>query len=148
MSDDASLLAASCDRAGVPDCVRAVGVRVWPGACQLTLLVPTAVGARTIANLRDNPQIALTFSTVASHRTVQIKGRVLAVRDGDETDRQRALQYRVRFAEALAFVGSPPANTLRLRVWPCTAIDVDITEVFAQTPGPAAGARMPLAGQA
>lgn len=148
MLENASLLAASCDRSGVPDCVRAVGARVWPGACQLTLLVPTAVAARTLANLRDNPRIALTYSVVASHRTIQLKGRVLAIRDGDDADHQRALQYRVKFAEAVAFVGSPPANTLRMRVWPCTAIDIDIADVFAQTPGPSAGARMPLVGQA
>lgn len=121
-----------------------MGVRIWPGASQLTILLPAATAAVSLANLRENPRIAITLSHIPSHRTMQVKGTVLAIRDGDEGDRTFAVRYRELLADDLAFVGQPPANTLRLAIWPCHAVDVDITVVYAQTPGPVAGVKMPL----
>jgi hypothetical protein len=139
-----SILVGTCTRDLQPETMRGMGMRVWPGASQLTVLLPAATGARSIANLRDNPRIAITIAHIPSHKTIQIKGNVLAIRDGDEEDRKLATRYRERFSDDLAFVGQPPANTLRLGIWPCHAVDVDITVVYAQTPGPIAGAKMPL----
>jgi hypothetical protein len=140
-----SILVGTCSRELIPDCVRGMGIRVWPGASQLTVLLPAATSAASIANVRENARLAVTLSRIASHRTIQLKGSVLAIRDGDERDRALATRYRELFAEDLAFVGQPAANTLRLGIWPCHAVDLDIAIVFAQTPGPAAGERMPLA---
>lgn len=139
-----SLLVGTCSADGAPDCLRAMGMRVWPGACQLTVLLPAATAKASIANLRENPRLALTISHIPTHRTVQVKGQVLAIRDGAEDDHRLAQRYRVKLAEDLAFVGQPAANTLRLAIWPCHAVDLDISVVFAQTPGPVAGVRMPL----
>ena len=111
----------------------------------MTLLVPAATAVTSIANLRANPRLALTLSHIPTHRTVQVKGAVLAIRDGDDRDRALAEKYRALFAEDLAWVGQPAANTLRLGIWPCHAIDLEIAVVYMQTPGPAAGEKMPLA---
>jgi hypothetical protein len=140
-----SILVGTCSADLVPDCVRGMGVRIWPGASQLTVILPAATGVVSIANVRSNPRLAVTLSHIPTHRTVQVKGRVLAVRDGDEGDRALATRYRALLAEDLAWAGQPPANSLRLGIWPCHAIDVDIDVVFAQTPGPVAGERLPLA---
>jgi hypothetical protein len=140
-----SLLVGTANTALEPDCVRGIGLRVWPDRCHLTVLLPVATGATSIANLRENPRLAVTVSHVPSHRTFQVKGPVLAVRDGTDQDRTFAEQYRVRFADELAFLGQPAANTLRLSVWPCHAVDVAIGVVYVQTPGPSAGNRLPLA---
>lgn len=139
-----SLLIATAGADLVPEAVRGMGVRIWPGACRATVLVPAATAATTIANLRTNPRLAFTLSHVPTHRTVQIKGAVLAVRDGGPAERQLATQYRIKLAEELAFAGQAPANTLRLAIWPCWAVDVEIEVVYAQTPGPAAGVKLPL----
>jgi hypothetical protein len=140
-----SLLVGTCSAELVPDCVRAVGLRVSADACSLTVLVPAATGATSIANLRTNPKLAVTMSHIASHRTMQVKGTVVAIREGTEDDRALATTYRGRFAESLAFVGQHLAITQRLSIWPCHAIDVEIAIVFAQTPGPSAGVKMPVA---
>ena len=139
-----SILVGTCNRELVPDCVRGMGVRIWPGASQLTVLLPAATAKVSIANLRDNPRLAVTMSHIPSHRTMQVKGGVLAVRDGSEEDRLLATRYRELLADDLAFVGQPAANTLRLGIWPCHAVDLEIEVVFAQTPGPVAGVKMPL----
>lgn len=139
-----SILVGTCNRALVPDCVRGMGLRIWPGASQLTVLLPAATAAASLDNLRDNPRLAVTLSHIPSHRTMQVKGAVLAVRDGSEDDRQLAIRYREKLADDLAFVGQPAANTLRLGIWPCHAVDLEIEVVYAQTPGPVAGVKMPL----
>lgn len=134
----------TCSRALVPDCVRGMGVRIWPGASRLTVLLPAATAKASVENLRDNPRLAVTLSHIPSHRTMQVKGAVLAVRDGSEDDRQLAIRYREKLADDLAFVGQPAANTLRLGIWPCHAVDLEIEVVYAQTPGPIAGVKMPV----
>jgi len=141
-----SLLVGTCNKERLPDCVRAMGVRVWPDACRLTVILPAATGATSIANLRDNPKIALTLSHIPTHRTIQIKGKVLAIREGTEEDRELAIRYRELFIPEIAWAGMPATTTRRLGVWPCFAIDVEIDVVFSQTPGPVAGAKMPLEG--
>jgi hypothetical protein len=139
-----SILVGTCSRGLVPEAMRGTGVRIWPGASQLTILLPAATAVRSIENLRENPRIAITLSHIPSHRTIQIKGHVRAIRDGDERDRELGTRYREKLADDLAFVGQPAANTLRLGIWPCHAVDTDITVVYAQTPGPVAGVKMPL----
>jgi len=139
-----SLLVGTCSLERVPDCVRGMGVKVAPGACDLTVLLPAATSATSIANLRANPRLALTLSHIPSHRTVQVKGPVLAIREGTDADQALATRYRELFAADLAFVGQPPGNTRRLGIWPCFAVDIHIAVVYAQTPGPSAGVQMPL----
>ena len=139
-----SLLTGTCSPDLVPECVRGAGVRVWPGACRLTVLMPKATGEIAIANLRANGRLAVTMSQVETHRTVQVKGRTLAIRDGDEADRELSTRYGAAFRASLSWVGIPEGITRGLTLWPVWAIDLEIEHVFAQTPGPVAGVKMPL----
>src|SRR5687768_5786715 len=118
------MLVGTCGVDLAPDCVRAAGVRIWPDACRLTVLVPHATSATSIANVRANPRLALTLSQIPSHTTIQIKGKVLEVRAGDAADLDLAIRYRVELADALARIGQLPRNGLRLHVWPAWAIDL------------------------
>lgn len=140
-----SLLTATCSPDLVPECMRAAGLRVWPGACQLTVLLPKATGDISIANLRANGRLAVTMSQIQTHRTVQVKGTVLAIREGDDADRALFERYAPGLRASLAHVGVPERISRRLKLWPAWAVDLEIVHVFAQTPGPVAGARMPLA---
>jgi pyridoxamine 5'-phosphate oxidase-like protein len=137
-----SLLVGTCSAALDPDCVRAVGLRIWPDASHLTILVPEATGRTALANVRENPRLALTISQIPSHRTMQIKGVVLAVREGDATDHELAIRYRTAFAHELAHAGCSVTTTERLGIWPCWAIDLAIEAIYAQTPGPSAGKQL------
>lgn len=139
-----SLLTATCSPDLVPEPVRGTGLRVWPGACNLTVLLPKATAEIAIANLRVNGQLAVTVSQIETHRTVQIKGSVLATRDGDGEDHALALRYAARLRKSLGWAGIPEGVTRGLTLWPAWAVDLQIVHVFAQTPGPLAGARMPV----
>ena len=137
-----SVLVATRDAALRPDAVRAMGVRVWPGASQLTVYLAAATSAQAIANLRDNGRLALTVSEMTTHVTVQIKGTVREVREAREDEREIVERYRAMFSDELAVVGLPPRISTRLSCWPAFAADLEIAEAFTQTPGPGAGDRL------
>lgn len=137
-----SMLVATRDAERMPECTRAVGVRLHDDRARATLFLPRSVGARAAANLAIEPRLALTVSRPYDHRTYQIKGRTTAVRDATEEEREIVEGYRAALAVSLDVVGIPRRMTKRISMWPAYAIDLEITDVFDQTPGPGAGARL------
>lgn len=140
-----SVLVGTRDPRLVPEAMRAVGARVEAGGAELTVFLPAATAARTVANLEDNGRIAVCFSRPIDHRSLQVKGRVLSIRDGDAADRAVIDRYLEALAGTWQEIGVPPTVVRRVTRWPAHAIRLCIEEVFVQTPGPGAGA--PLAGE-
>jgi hypothetical protein len=105
----------------------------------VTILLPEALMEKSLANLRDNGQVAVTFSRTTTHQSIQVKGTCVAVRPGDLSDRESQERYRLAWSAELESVGMPRGHTQRVRYWPSVAVDVSIREVFVQTPGPEAG---------
>lgn len=126
--------------------MRAMGIRMAPDGKRLSIFLPVATAAQTIANLRVNPRIALTLSEISTHRTLQIKGVVLEMGDANDEDHTYVNSYREMFAADLAWAGQTRANTLALTNWPCHAVLVEIAVVYTQTPGPTAGLQLPVPG--
>lgn len=127
----------------VPDELRGVGARVEGGGEELTVFFPDATSGTARANLADNGRIAVCFSRPIDHRSYQVKGRVVALRPADDADRQVVDRYRRALVEEYARVGVPPSIAWRIAVWPAHAVRFRVEGVYAQTPGPGAGA--PLA---
>ena len=130
----------------VPDCVRLLGARVEPGRDEVTVFVPAATGAKSLANLKDNGRIAVCFSRPADHRSIQLKGRAMSLEDAPPADRQVVDRYRAALTDVLSVLGVPPRTLLRISHWPCTAARFRVESVFVQTPGPGAGDRLRPAG--
>jgi len=126
-----------------PEAVRALGARSERGEGEVTVFVPEATGERTLCNVRDNGRIAVCFSRIDDHRTIQLKGLVLSADAAGEADRALVERYRGALAASLAFVGMPPRLTYRLSHWPAWAIRFAVESVFVQTPGPGAGDALP-----
>lgn len=139
-----AILVGTRDARLFPECMRAIGARVEAGGAELTIFLPEAVAARTVANLRENGRLAVGFSRASDHRSFQVKGRVLALGPARETDRADIERYRCALAAELQAVGLPPRITLRMVHWPAHAVRLHVDSVFVQTPGPGAGA--PLGG--
>ena len=123
----------------VPEALRAVGARVSAERSEIFVYVPHATSARTLANLRDNGRIAVCFSRVEDHRTIQVKGRVLELEPAQDAERERIDAYRAEFAGNLAFVGLPPRLSFRISSWPCHRVRFAVETIWVQTPGPGAG---------
>ena len=136
-----SILVGSRDAGLTPDCLRAIGAQV-EGADEITVFLPAETARTTVANLLDNGRIAVCFSQIADHRTHQLKGRVVAVAPAGEASRATVDRYRRAIAQELAAVGLPPHLTFRIHHWPCWAVRFRVDDLFDQTPGPEAGARL------
>jgi hypothetical protein len=137
-----SILVGTRDAALHPACTRAAGARVDAERGVLTLYLPQATAERTLANLRDNAQIAITFSRPITHRSLQIKGTCKSVRPSDDADRLLQERYRAGYMEQLQLVGIGRSRSSRMVYWPSVAVDVTIGDLFVQTPGPGAGRRL------
>jgi len=137
-----SILVGTRDAARRPEATRGVGAVVSPDRRRLTVFLPGAVSERAVANLRDNGLIAVGFSSVLDHQTLQVKGKTEEIRDARDDEREIVTRYHAAFAEILAVVGLPRTTVRYLNVWPSVAVTFEVTDVFQQTPGPNAGERL------
>jgi hypothetical protein len=126
-----------------PTITLAFGIRLAAGgpANELSVFVPTVLAAATLANLRDNGQMAVTLVSPPDSRSAQLKGLWLGERRTDETDRAHLERHDEELTQVMGLVGVPRSTWRRLRWWPAVALRMEVRDVFVQTPGPAAGRR-------
>jgi hypothetical protein len=135
------------DSEGVPELVRAWGVRVL-GGDQIDVCFPEASGQRTIENLADNQQIAVTLVLPTTYRSFQLKGRAVDTTAAGPDDIDQVIRHRQAFIEETQAVGMLPEATTRLfsaeiQTNPAMIrVRLNVEQVFDQTPGPGAGARL------
>lgn len=127
------------DAAGNPCVCDAVALAVDPGGSAVTVYLPVAIAAETVANLATNGRVAIVSTFPPDHGTVQLKGRSRGVRLAGEEQRDFVAESLGRLAEVLEQMGLPRAITLSVQHWPAFAVDVEVESVFDQTPGPRAG---------
>jgi hypothetical protein len=137
-----SILVGTRDADRRPAAMRAMGATVAPDRRSVAIHLPESTSARTLANLRDNGRIAVTFSRPRDHRSIQIKGRVVESRPSTEADRSRQERYSAALVDELETVGMARSTTGRLSYWPSVTVQVVVEERFDQTPGPAAGQKL------
>jgi len=110
------------------------------------LFLAQQLAATTLRNVAENPRLAIQISHPLDHRTVQLKGQVVASVEAAEADRGFVEQYVSELAAVVDQIGMPFDRVNRMAHWPAAAITVRVAEVFLQTPGPGAGT--PLGGRA
>lgn len=137
-----STLLAACDEQGKPACVRGIGLRVLEGGRSARVYLPGASAQLVIDTLRDTRNVAVTMSRPITHRTVQMKGRVLRLAETPVEERANMEALFCGFMREVAAVGLPPAVILRVKRWPCVSVDFSVEHVFVQTPGPRAGSKL------
>jgi hypothetical protein len=127
------------DRDLVPHGTRLWGARIGADGRALTVYLPEAAAARPLANLRDNGQAAVAFARPTTHQACQVKGTFAGACQGTEGDRDRVGRYREAFFADLLAVGFSRELLERWQGWPCLAIEIHVTRLYDQTPGPRAG---------
>jgi hypothetical protein len=141
LSQGLSTLVGTCSAARIPQCVRAVGIRLHAERTRAAVFLPAATSEKTVANLRDNPRIAVLASYPLDHRSLQLKGAVLGVAPAPESDRAYIDAYMSTFASVLEVVGMPYEVVTMVTHWPALTVEFAIEELYVQTPGPGAGAK-------
>ena len=138
-----SILVGTCDANHRPETTRGLGVRVSADRRTVTVLLNAALANRVRADLAADRaaggRIAVAFSRIFDHHSIQLKGRAVALRDGDGEDTLVQQRYLVAFAEQLSIAGLPRSVVQQIHLSPCLAVDVEVEAIFDQTPGPRAG---------
>ncbi len=132
----------------VPEMVRGWGVRVLPDRQQIELCIAECSGGRTLHNLADNQQIAVTVVIPSTYRSVQFKGSALETSAPFPEFLERVGRHREAFIQEVDLVGVPRPLATRvfsaeMEVSPAKVkIRLSVDEIFDQTPGPKAGSRL------
>lgn len=141
-----SMLVGTRDAALRPQVDRAVGAFVGPDRESVTVYLNKTLATKAVANLQDNGQVALTVSRPYDHRSLQVKGQLVSLRDGAEEDRIKQERWLAGFVEHLYIVGLPRSVIRQLKIFPSVALTMRIDDIFVQTPGPGAGRRFEVGG--
>ena len=134
-----SVAIATQDGQRVPEVTRALVLRCEPDPGRVTVWLPARIADKALANLRVEPRVAIGVNHPTDHQTFQLKGR--AVRMG-ESPPERQAQVEAAFAafvEEVSKVGLPPRMLQPVVLWPLVEVEVEVSEIFNQTPGPGAG---------
>jgi hypothetical protein len=135
-------IVATRDRRLRPALTRGWGVQVSADGEQMTLCVGTPPGSAVRANLESNGEIAVTCSRPTSYRTVQVKGTA-AIAGAPSADQLAAVEAQVAaFSAEVVQLGLPAQTGALLLDEDLMAVVVEPREVYDQTPGPGAGARL------
>jgi hypothetical protein len=134
------------DRDLVPSGCRVSAWRVHPDGHTMTLFIPNPLVDQVIASLEDNGQLALTVEENGTHETYQLKGQYVSHRAVEVDDLPVVARFRDRFLRSIRHEIPPGVPEEFVGAFavpdPAVVVDVDMREVYLQTPGPGAGARL------
>lgn len=124
------------------DAARGWAVRVHHDHTHLTVFVFDQAADALLRNLALYPQVALAIDRPTDNRACQVKGHFVSSRPA-RFDEEAEVERQVDgFLKELEMLGIPRAMTAGWRSWPCVAIELRVTQLFEQTPGPGAGEPM------
>ena len=135
-----AIVVGTVDAAGWPATCRAAALVGHEDGHRVTVYLPVATSAETIANIATSNRVAIVSSCPTDHGTIQLKGHSRGVRLAEESEAEIVSAQVELAAETLDRVGLPRRVTRSLASWPAFAVDVEVEAVFDQTPGPRAGA--------
>jgi hypothetical protein len=122
------------------------GLRTTANRAEVEVLLPNFAMGRLAENVADNGPFALTVSEPIAHATYQLKGPTLEVRE--PTAEERTFQQRWAEANVAHLRAVMPPHLLAKAEGmvhaPATYLRFRVEEIYDQTPGPAAGTRIPL----
>lgn len=134
-----SIVVATRDGRLQPDGAVGWAVRVHESRDGLTVYMHPQAAREMLRNLERFPEIAVDLDLPSSHRACQVKGRFLTARKARKGERSIVEGQMDAFAEDLVGIGVPRAMTGGWEVWPCIAVEIEVTELYEQTPGPGTG---------
>ena len=137
-----SVMVGTRDAALMPECTRAWGIHVGTDRGTVTVFLSKAFAGKTLDNLRENGRIAVTCTRPTDHITCQIKGRVRSMKPVTSANRETSRQWHREFMAELRAIGVPSALGEAWIVEPTVAVEMAVTDVFDQTPGPGAGKKI------
>ncbi len=137
-----SIVVGTRDADLMPECTRAWGIRIGKDRASVTIFLTETVSAQSLRNLQDNGLIAISCTRPTDHVACQLKGRVRRIRPATARDQQAIVDWQREFVGELVAVGVPAELGDAWITGPAVAVEVDVTDVFHQTPGPGTGEKV------
>jgi len=140
-----SVVVGTRDSGLVPEITRAWGPSVSEDRRSVKLCVPLATSRKTLENLEENGQIAVSFSLPTNYKTIQLKGRYIETTEPTGADFAAIERHRDAFGVLNETIGVPRqwVEAFWRREFSTSPTLVTICffpeEIFDQTPGPGAG---------
>lgn len=138
-----SLHIATRDRDMRPVGARALALHVDADGVRLTAYVAQVAAARLLAPLDASRQAAVDVGRPEDDRACQVKGIVEAVRPARDDEQALVVRQWEGLRNQLSGIGIARASTAHWATWPAMAVEMRVTAVFEQTPGPLAGTPLP-----
>lgn len=139
MESGLAIVIATRDGELQPDGATGWAVRIHDDRSRLTVFLYEDAATEMLRNLRSHPEIAIDLDLPTSHRACQVKGVFVASRPAEVSERAEIERQAGAFAKDLEAIGVPREATEGWKYWPATALEVRVTALFEQTPGPGAG---------
>jgi hypothetical protein len=137
-----SIVVSAVDAHGAPSCCRATALSSTDDLRTVTVYLPVATSHDTIENLALTRRLAIAAMFPLDHFATQIKGVLEETRLAGEEEAPFIRDRLEAFATVLDAAGIPKRLTRSLGHWPAFAVRIRVEQVFDQTPGPKAGARL------
>ena len=134
-----TILVGTRDANLTPEITRGWGPTILPDGHTIDLCISLSAGAKTLDNLRDHEELAVTFHQTVTYKTVQLKGRFLESGELTPQDWESFERQRNILTEQAKVHGIPPKIGLRILPPDPVRIRFVVQQAFEQTPGPGAG---------
>ena len=144
LESDGTLIVGTVDPAGVPEATYGWALEVLDAgaAARVRFLVP-ARAARTLANLEATGRVAATVTDVETLVSAQLKGHATPGAPVTPADTRRCGRRFDAVMDRIHETDGTPKDVLeRFRPGRVVAVTMVVEEVYDQTPGPVAGARL------
>ncbi len=142
IEDTGTILVGTRDALLTPEITRGWGPTILHDGHTIDLCISLSAGAKTLKNLGDREEIAVTFHQTVSHKTVQLKGRFLESGDLTAQDWESFERQKNVLTEQAKVHGIPPEIGFRILPLDPVRIRFAVQQAFEQTPGPGAGRRL------
>jgi len=128
----------------VPFGHRVSGWSVGVDGRTMTAFVPARFTAGLVESLQENGVFALTVEDFPAHETYQFKGRYVRHWSARREDIDVVDRIRGRFMKSMRAVypALPEGIAGAFVSTPELAVEFEVNEIYAQTPGPGAGTRL------
>lgn len=137
-----SVIVGTRDSSLMPESTRAWGIHIAKDRASVTIFLTEAISQKTLQNLRENGLVAISCTRPTDHVACQLKGRLRAIRQTGQADLDLSRSWHRDFVGELVAIGVPPGMCEAWITEPALAVEIDVTDVFHQTPGPGAGEKV------
>lgn len=142
VQDTGTILIGTRDASLTPEITRGWGPTILPDGHTIDVCVSLSAGAKTLDNLRDHEELAVTFCHTVTYRTVQLKGRFLESGELTPQDWEAVERQQDRLVEQAKAYEIPMSIGSRIFTPDLVRIRFVVHQAFEQTPGPRAGAKL------